>query len=1204
MLKNKFGMLRILLIALSAIMVVSLAACNDDSDDDSNIQDALNSAIASQNALLSEQEASRKAEESSRLESERLAEESRKESERQADESRKAYEESSRLQAQEDSESLSALLSSLAQTTTPEPTKPTETTTTPVATDTEAIKAVVGEYSKLKAKYTVTNIAMYVGNNVDEIYMLFDKAGIDLNNAKTAEAAQDILNQLIVDVEAVESAATVAADVNALIAALGDVETEVITTSATKLNDAKDAWYDMVETYGAYLHEDGDAYDADDAITVEDYYEKYVKACEDKAEEDLGVAVSELNKAINKMAVLEAYIEGALSADITKLYAAFELDFDEDGDDLVKTVDGMTAKAFIKNAYYKYQILTVINGGDTTGADTDVEWEYLYDEEGNVVKNEDKVKQYDYDKPIVTVTAEQFVDVFAVPYLNVELDAIKENDAKTGVLDQLKAAINETAFNALNGTNIKVDLGDFTFADVDGDWDDIVDAFEDELDAITFANTYKTTVTLDDAKADIYNKAVAVYVDILAAFINAAKEPAKDLVDATTEDYIDELNTAIDTAKDKISETENASQIERLNAQIAKNETNIAKAQADLEAFNANVDAAAMYTVDELVSDEMAELYKKADYVDISDFDEYTASEIVTFLKAVVSDVINNNFASEIKTTAPTADGELGALIALLKEDLENLKDRLDPNYEAKEAPANSIFYEKKADGTYAYTGDPVVYLDNWYANSQKFADMVAIVDAAIAELDALTAENYTDEVKNIHFPAKKDEYVYNPATEKYLTYGDDPATEDTTKVIYETEDATKFNEVKDWAGKDLYYINEAAMNYALVEKEWDEIELLKNYKSVLTTTATEYPVTYTYTAAEQAAVAAQAIYDAAYDDVFAALMAFKSPVSSLQKVINNKDDTSVGKYVTALSGKATGDLKSEIDAYVKVYTDKIGKLDDKHDDWFTVDVHAKTSFWLGANIDSAVEDSHVNIADVDTDSLTTAGSFTLTGVINDIKGAAGDKDKDDTIIKEFVDRFFVDGVIADDSLNNTNVYKLWTYKTAAVEKLEKELEKYYRDPVYGTGDDANKIIDYVDGSVAATLQYTYADAVDSKVTAYEEKLDNLLETYTSKIMGVKLNSNSNIATYLDGEDYIFEEDDKTAGIERAKAMVDSYMVDLFGYEKAANIEGTDYNDGATKVYGDSTWTVDAVTYTNADSRIFQAWYAIFDTSMTKVSLK
>jgi len=1174
MLNHNKSMLRVLLLVLSVLMVVSLAACgNDSSNDDMNAalsqaiadqqaalesqkkaqEDALAAQKAEQDAALAAAESERKAaEESLKAEAEQAkkdaeaaeqaakkAEESAKaaaeaqkkaeESMKKAEESRKKAESESAKKAEESRKayesSVAASISAALATSAP------ETTEAPVS-NTEAIKAVIAEFSKMRAEYNA-NLDMYVGTNADEIHMYFEKASIELTFATTLEAAQDVLNQLKVDVEAVESVATVAAELNTLIDALGDVEVDVITTSAAKLNAVTDAWYDMAIKYGEYLT--GDEYDEDEDLKDETgaYWADFIAEAETTAAKKLKVNMVDYNKALNKMATLKSYIKGALTADLAKIYIEDYDEYEGKFDDRDYKTNKNGIATLIAEAYYKYQILSVVNGGDTTGADLPIDWEYkLKDGEkieiekpaekahplGNGKTYDDFRVDYEYDttKPIAYFTTEDFIDIYAIVYLDAEL--VKTIDAAVAWLNEellvdvdpdTSVVTTNVLYSELN-PNISILLGQDSDkanvyanialgrqADVERHYEDVVEAFEDAAKAVSFEDAYKATKTLSGAQKDIWNKALTAYVDAVAYVVELSKEDAKKEFEDKTADVVKAFEVAIKNADEESSSY--ATKVANLNAKIDT-------ANANIDAFNANVDAAPVYTVADLNSDAIR-LNKKGDaeYKKLGDYVSATGinSAILAHIKREVKAAMTENFVIELATAAT---GELGLVVGEMVDELVALREKF--------CEEDGVEYEK-------LLGKKVLSLnedDEIYVNSDRIAVLAATIDTAIADLQALSVDAYADKEEVIKWTKTK---VQNTDTYK-------------EKALYFKNEETKQKAIDE--GKD---------------EEWflDNVDYVAVY---FTTTANDLPFTYTYTADEQAAVAAQGIYTAALKDIFSQVLTLMAnadtddvkvmSVSDAKKIITNSDaKTAYDTVLSNVGGNAT--LKSEVQTLANKYLDSISNVAyframGKSEDAKVVKLATVS------NTITKAETGHVTI----NESVAHADEFSTANIEAYIKGQA-DTFMDNAKYNLVVDLYkYRQDIIADikaDIAEYKNEYTLVTDKD----------DDYYgwylfvpntTDYAYDEADATVYVKDPETGKDTTTVEAMYVKTIDADAQAWEAKLDELANNAVNNINKVVFNKGKTTVAYGKGgnevTDYEVKED-----LAKAKTLVDAYNKTLFG---------------------------------------------------------
>lgn len=1211
MLKNKFGMLKVLALALSVLMLVSLAACGNSGVAKEDMDSAIAAALAEQSkaeaskqaALESSLAAAQAAAESERKAAESSLAAAAAEAEKKAEEAskaaasaeKKASEEASKAAASaaEASKAAASISASISKSQA-DAAKTSQSTTAPIVADKDAIAAVQAEFAKLRHEYTYTNEGLYLADNYAELTLLFDKAAVELQNALTKEAAESILATLKVEAAAIENVQNRADAVQALVAALGDIESELFTTQAEMIDAARKAYTTLKVDYDTYFGYDVDAKE-DGANTV-------------KKATKLGVNVADLEKAEAKLVVLEGYITKALHADMVALYAGsnYKVKFDADRAS-AGTIE------LVKDAYYKYLVLNTINGGDMAEADMPVDWDYALNEEGDKIKADADYKhpitgeslRYELanteKNTIVTeyFTTEDLLDVFILPVLEKDFEA-----QKTAALDVLKDTLKaeknyDEIAKAVEATLVDRD-------DIVDLYDDLYDEFEDELAAISFVDDYKGNATLADAVADLYARILVIYVDGVNAIIELSKEVA---IDAYTEN---EYEVEIAKAEDKYGEREDAATLAALKAEI----------EADLEAYIANVNAVPTYDFDALNAAELRDLYStKTDVieelteyiVDADDDDDEIvdsiATKFITYVNDVIIDAIDDNFDVVAGgSSSAVQTGDLLKLVRALVDDLKELRERLDPTEYVEghlftKATRGSIIAYLDGEKYFNFTDDDITNTDTsvtvtsyYYSNTPKFEAMVAEIDKAIADLQAVSVDNYTDATVGIILPDDEDQF-------------------------------------EDYAEAKLYYIDATAKEY--VEKNYPDVEdreafLLANAKgttvdgikgkainddsknsSFLTVSKTDYELTYVKTAAEQAQKAAYDIYAAAFNSIHGQLNGITNIVSKVQKeLITN--ETNYKKILSNVSGSA--ELKAEVESFAALYTGYMatdaGKITNsviKTKVW-SDELQAYEITYGGWVASVGVTDElgadHVTC---NSSELSNAENYALNGCEAKIRAHGA----------TFKSRFFTDTTYSE-----STIVELWEYKTNAVKYITEALKGYKN--TYTTKVGANGVSEPVQVPASNANAYVYDEdltAPSLNGAAYEAAIDELINSYSSKIMGVKLQSRVEVRNHLaknmnggsNDNRLLSKVSDKAWTINSARAIVNAYVVDVLGYyavenykvaEKTAavvdNPETTDvdetaaatyyyYTDGVKKLY--SSTTLDDV---NVDSRVYAAYKAKF----------
>ena len=1150
MLKNKFGMTKILVLVLSVLMLVSLVACNKadgPSTDDMNaaIQAAIDAANAEQaakeaalaasiaadkaaqeakDAALAESMAKEKAENDAALKkaqeeakaaadaaakasqaakeaadkaakeaadaAAKAASEAAKKAQEEADkqaselqaaleaakaEALKAAEEASKAQAEASkaieeaskaAAEASAAASKLEETTVPAETTvvaPGETTVTP-AVPVDKTEVLVA-YSKLKTEYTYTKMAMFKADDYAELVMLFDKASLDLNNAATVEAAIAVLETLKVDAAAVRSVENAAGEVAALVNALGDIETEVFTTQMEKIDEAKKAYAALKVEYATYL-----GYDVEGKVDGPKTVETATK---------LGINVADLNKAAKKAEVLETYAKTELKSKMETLYNKYNGKISKFDTDDFAVAGNETLESTILNAYYIYRVLAVVNGGDLSDANVPTDWEWLVDKKGEYVLDGNGKKQYDLNKPTEFFTTEQLMETFILPTLDVEF----ANYLEYTLLVKFTEAANKLETKT---------------AAYDVDLDDVVDALEAEFEALSFVEDYKGTATLEDAKNDAKIITIKAYIEAMGEYLEAAKVVEIENKAEAIELANEAVQEKIDEYMDKLSDTENATTIANLNAKINTQKAKIEANNAALVSYTANVNATALLTFEEMLNAELAETKEYKDtWFDLYDFANADyATEVADYLADVLATTIEKNFVEEIKVDgADNYDEDLADLIEAIVLDLEALRLRVSP-YEDDETGA-TIFKQLRGEWPAYVEHDSADYT---FPNTAVFEEVVAIIDAAIADIEGATTEGVADKKATV------------------VTNNDD--------------------------AKPYYFKDVNAYNYAIekydyaVEADSDISAVISASEGLVTNSVTDYPVQYLITAAEQVSETVIKAYVKAYQDVNAKIVTL-TKMTDLAK--NNKYDithndkaanyTAYDKIYAAHAGNAA--LQAELKAVADIYT---GKVDS-----------ALTTFANAISKNAADKEFKVGTFYSNSNKVYNGNNVTIytdriegwAGRYNPVANVDAAMDK---LVKEFNTNFFsvkVKTNIEDDAdtkyldetkyeteidFTNSKVVELWFKKLAGVESLKTAINAYKNTytPI---------AIDNVDYDVAMAGQVTvtenaklpYGEYVDingkyddtqilnkpEDVVAYEAAIDAIFADYSAKIMALTIQSDA-----------------------------------------------------------------------------------------------
>lgn len=1035
MLKSKFGMLKVLALALSVLMLVTLVACGESGVAKEDMDAAINAALQSQAQADAEKQASLEASikadkeaaaaQQAALESSIAA--AQAEASKQAADAAAAAASASKAAA-EAAASASKALAEAQKTTT------TQKTTTKAPVVKEDLTAVVTAFAELKHEYTYTNEGLYLSKNYAELVVLFDKAAVELQNCMTVKAAESVLATLKVEAAAVESVQTRANEVQALVAALGDIESEVFTTQLEKITAAEKA--------------------------LEKFQKDYEKNANlAKVTKDT-IKTAELAKAAAKVEVLEAYIASDLQnymSIINKADPKVKYDAADDLD--VVVADDLTYQDVIDRAYYNYRVLAIVNGGDVAAADLPIDWKYL-DKDGKEVDEDETWKT---KEPIAWFTVESLVNDYILPTLDAEFEI-----AKAKAVIDLAADLDQETYTVIataKGVNANYVA---EWSDVEDIFEDAVDAFEEEIAGLTFVGDYKGNVVFTKAVADLYTTYAKAYVEAVASIVDLSKAVA---VDYYTENTYD---AEVESLEKKYEDEK--------YADILADKLVIVK--SNLDAFTANVNAAPVYDYDAINNADLRKAYDK----NLKDLSKQISENglTATFYKYVTTTVANaiaDNFKTRVAADA-TQEGQLGELTIGLVEDLELLLTELNKAEEGKLWNA--------------YKGSAIVYLEDSYSKDAMVAELYTAVEKAIADIKAIDVANYADKTPALIYPE------------------------------------TSSGDFKSWSKKPLYFINADAKAYAEAE-EMTEAELKTNAKALLTTTANDYPLTYTWTAVEQACGDAAKIYADIYATVNTKLVSEAGIVSKNQKLIT--DDKEYKAILTNVGSAA--ELKAEVEAFAAIYTKAISDLS------ALKNVATLPTFVKTSNVIATTHATINTAAPVIAEDYVTAAAGKFVALSEKMAAKATD----------FEGKFW-----ADTAQTTSNVVELWKYKNEAVAKITAVIASYKN--TYTTNANGNVIQN------ATATGYTYdagLTAVSAKGAAYEAKLDAYLADYTSKIMAITLSSKKVEVKNALGTVLAAKVDDYSIAL--SKTIIDAYVADLCGNEA-------------------SVWN----GYKYADSRIMQAY--------------
>ena len=773
MLKNKFGMLKVVALALTVLMLATLVACNKGMDD-AAIQDAINAAVSS-NAAEQEKVAQSLADAQAKAEAEaqakaEAAEKAAAEAKKKAEEEAKAAAESAK-KAQEAADAAKKeaekLASSISQSQ-----KDAATATTAPAADADAIAAINAEFAKMKYEYLTEKAALYLSDNLKEMALTFDKAAVELQNAKTKAAAESAFESLKVAVAAIESVQTRADAVQALIADLGDIESAVFTAQVEKITAARDAYKAFTKDYAKNT--------------------KLEKVIEDT------INYTDLVKAESKLEILEDYIAETLSADMLTLVKAFpknDYDAEDDRDEY---------GAVVAAATYKYRLLEVINDGNVAAANVAIDWDFKLDSDGDKIPVTGethpvtgKTLKYELDKkaPIAYFTAEELKNIYILPTLDADFA-----DFKTLAVAQFETALNAVTYgeHLVPGTtkSALIDEGD-----IEDIFDDAIDAFAASIADLTFVGNYKGNKIFADAKKDIYGKFAAAYVDAVMEVVETSKAYAIELY---TEDVYEEK---VETLNDQYDE------------QPAILANYLAKAENDLNKFTANVNSAPIYDYAGITAKDVIKTIDKN--IDASKF--YSGNGVAANFYTYVSAIVENSLKKFALTIAGTQDGTLGLATEKMIADLTAFRDE----WTDKEGAMYDTLAQKKAGSSTATPWNPDSEpTDDTWKKATEVAALEAYIDAAIASIKAIDVTTYADKEVNVKWKKDSSSDTAKKYSEKALYFVSAEAKQYFDDMGYtEADFADNFNDVKVYF---TYTANDMPLTYTFTAEE-QAIEAAQN---------------------------------------------------------------------------------------------------------------------------------------------------------------------------------------------------------------------------------------------------------------------------------------------------------------------------------------------------------------------------------------
>ena len=521
------------------------------------------------------------------------------------------------------------------------------------------------------------------------------------------------------------------------------------------------------------------------------------------------------------------------------------------------------------------------------------------------------------------------------------------------------------------------------------------------------------------------------------------------------------------------------------------------------------------------------------------------------FVKQEVVPVTKHNSVDGVCTICGvvTQTPLLNEAATIFVEDLTQFRDRLDPKND------DADLYNATTRGTLiAYINGEGYKFDHYYSNTFKFEELVAIIDKAIADIQAISADSFKD-----------------------------------MEVQIKTPDATTFgsNNKK----KHLYWVNEEAKTWFYAEEltflwlisnetgsstadKGRTITNSSNSGDYITLNNTGIPVTYTRTAEQQAILMAQTLYANAFNDVYQALIAL-GETNHLNKATNNITNTTEYKTIKT-NVKGNAELLAEVEAYAKIYTDKMTSIagDKKYS-------FSGNAFRVAVSTNDYINQQDAGKAFVFNNStLVNAENFILDGLTDDLQ----------SYVDKFDATFYTDA-----SKKESNIILLYYYRQEAIDYITDVIESY-KNRYETVSTNHNGILTTETVQIRGSYYVYDRNATKASVNgkAFEAQLDALLESYVAKINAVTLNSRIDVKNYFD-KTINTKPGDFSWTLTSAKQTVNAYVVDLLG-----EAEARQFSDGVKHLYTDTSYFAeDGIVYNTGDSRVLAAYRTYYEQNYT-----
>ena len=530
----------------------------------------------------------------------------------------------------------------------------------------------------------------------------------------------------------------------------------------------------------------------------------------------------------------------------------------------------------------------------------------------------------------------------------------------------------------------------------------------------------------------------------------------------------------------------------------------LAKAENDLAKFTANVNSAAVYDYAGISAEAVRKANKVGDTV-VETKNFFDANGVKDTFYNYVETVVTNSFKKFALKVEGIQDGTLGLVAEKLIADLTAFRDE----WTDKDGAMYDTLAQKKTGASNATPWNPDAEADDdTWAKATEVADLKADIDAAIAAIKAIDVAAYADKEVNVKW--KKD---------------------------------TSSDTAKKYSEKALYFVSAEAKQYFddMGYTEADFADKFDDVKVYFTYNENDLPLTYTFTAEQQAIEAAQTLYVNAWKNIYTDVISISGLKATYEKKINNNDgDLKDSDYEKALNDASGADeLKAEIEAFGSAYVANIASVI-KADNYKNA-LGGKSLYTFFKKSDTITAGAHVTVAYEAAEADFASELFTLDNIKAKLQAEV-------------------------DTCNNNvaKVSALYTYRFTAIAKVENAIKA------------AQYAYTVVDGAKVAAGTPTYAYTANSTAGAkYEEAINAYIAAAKAEIEAVKMDNTEKADLSTWNGTKVWSKAKLGYSYDKAVAYIDAIVTKYVGTAGVAVvIDGTTYDAADSLIFKEYKQTI------------------------------